>query len=63
MYDASNNIMQSAGQAIPLPQTASTHEPYERPALIVFGPLIQLAQGSGGDDYDGCSAGHYEAGE
>jgi len=33
---------------------------YESPQMLVYGPLITLARGSGSGDTDGCSSGHYD---
>jgi hypothetical protein len=37
-----------------------TWEVYESPQVLVYGNLMELARGSGSDDADGCSSGHYD---
>lgn len=34
---------------------------YENPSVITFGPIVTETRGSGGNQTDGCSSGHYES--
>jgi hypothetical protein len=42
------------------PSLQTKKETYEAPALIVYGSVATVTQGSGGNDSDDCSSGYWE---